>query len=204
MITADQLTDEQLVILAQNGDRHARETIMERYLNLVKSRSRSYYIVGGDREDIIQEGLIGLFKAVKDYRIDRPASFKVFAEMCMHRQIMTAIKSATRLKHNPLNSYLSLDKPIYDGDSDGTLVDTVCIPKVYEPEEVYIGNENLVSIETGINGMLSNFEKRVYQMYMNGKNYTEMAVELNKANKSIDNALQRIKKKIYSYMKTKY
>ncbi|HEU4797449.1 MAG TPA: RNA polymerase sporulation sigma factor SigH, partial [bacterium] len=149
-----------------------------------------------DREDIVQEGMIGLYKAIRDYDLDREASFRGFAELCITRQIITAIKTATRQKHIPLNSYISLNKPIYDEDSDRTLLDVISSIKVSDPEELVINQEASATMRERIRKNLSELECRVLTAYLEGKSYQEMANELNRHVKSIDNALQRVKRKL--------
>jgi len=190
------LTDEDLVQISREGDGYATEFLMDRYRNFVRSRSRTYFLIGADKEDIIQEGMIGLYKAIRDYNPDAQASFKSFAELCITRQIITAIKTATRQKHMPLNSYVSLSKPIYEDDSERILLDTVMERKKLDPEEIMIDKERFCSIEEKISKILSKLEWAVLSRYLEGKSYIEIAEQIGKSEKSIDNALQRIKKKI--------
>ena len=150
--------------------------------------------MGADREDIVQEGMIGLFKAIRDYKEDKLSSFKAFAELCITRQIITAIKTATRQKHIPLNSYVSLDKPIYDEESDRTLLDVISEAKVTDPEEMIISQEEYTDIESKISELLSDLERKVLSLYLDGRSYQEISEQLNRHVKSIDNALQRVKK----------
>jgi RNA polymerase sporulation-specific sigma factor len=156
--------------------------------------------VGADREDIVQEGMIGLFKAIRDYKGDKLSSFKAFAELCITRQIITAIKTATRQKHIPLNSYVSLDKPIYDEESDRTLLDVISESKVTDPEEMIISQEEYTDIESKISELLSDLERKVLSLYLDGRSYQEISEQLNRHVKSIDNALQRVKRKLERYM----
>lgn len=195
-----QLTDEELVQLSKNGNGYATECLLERYRNFVRARSRTYFLIGADKEDIIQEGMIGLYKAVRDYRIDAHTSFKSFADLCVTRQIITAIKTATRQKHMPLNSYVSLSKPMYDDESERILLDTVIEQKRLNPEEIMIDKERFYSIEEKISKILSKLEWTVLSKYLEGKSYTEIAAQIGKSEKSIDNALQRIKKKIEKHI----
>ncbi|MGQ0418627.1 RNA polymerase sporulation sigma factor SigH, partial [Bacillus sp. HC-Mk] len=157
-------------------------------------------LVGADREDIVQEGMIGLFKAIRDYKEDKLSSFKAFAELCITRQIITAIKTATRQKHIPLNSYVSLDKPIYDEESDRTLLDVISEAKVTDPEEMIISQEEYTDIESKISELLSDLERKVLSLYLDGRSYQEISEQLNRHVKSIDNALQRVKRKLERYM----
>lgn len=192
--------DEDLVLLANNGDIVALETIIHKYKNFVRAKARSYFLIGADREDIVQEGMIGLYKAIRDFRADKLSSFRAFAELCITRQIITAIKTATRQKHIPLNSYISLNKPIYDEESDRTLLDILSGSKVLDPEELIISREELDAMEGKIGEILSSLEWKVLTSYLQGKSYQEIAVELNRQVKSIDNALQRVKRKLEGYL----
>lgn len=195
-----QLNDEELIELVQREDRIAEETIIKRYKNFVLAKSRSYFLVGADREDIVQEGMIGLFKAIRDYKIERLASFRAFAELCITRQIITAIKAATRQKHQPLNSYVSLNKPIYDEESDRTLLDVLKCSKLTNPEELFVSRETYDLIENQITDMLSKLELDVLQEYLEGKSYQSIAETLDKHVKSVDNALQRVKRKLEVFL----
>lgn len=190
------MEDEEIVEAAKNNNHFALEYILSKYKNFVRCKSKSYYLIGGDKEDIIQEGMIGLYNAIRDYDKDRLVSFRAFAELCITRQIITAIKTATRQKHIPLNSYISLNKPIYNEESDRTLLDIVSGIKISDPEELMIGKENLNFIETKMEEILSELELDVLMSYVDGKTYQEIAVEMDRQVKSIDNALQRVKKKL--------
>ena len=189
-------TDEEIVLKARSGNDRALEYLLIKYQNFVKSKAKSYFLIGADKEDIYQEGMIGLFKAIRDFKDDKLASFKVFAELCITRQIITAVKTATRQKHIPLNTYISLNKPIYDEESDRTLLDVISGIKVSDPEELIIGKEELASIETQIGEVLSELEMEVLMSYLDGKSYQEIACDLDRHAKSIDNALQRVKRKL--------
>lgn len=189
-------TDEEICLLAQNGDGLAQEFLMNRYKNFVRSKARSYFLIGADHEDIVQEGMIGLFKSIRDFRPDKLASFRAFAELCITRQIITAIKTATRQKHIPLNSYVSLNKPIFDEESDRTLLDIISEGRVTNPEDLLIGQEELSSVEKRIGEMLSALERDVLNAYLDGRSYQEIAMDLGRHVKSIDNALQRVKRKM--------
>ena len=197
------MADEQVAKLAQGADDRALEYLLNKYKNFVRTKARSYFLIGADHEDIVQEGMIGLYKAVRDYRPDRQTSFHGFAELCVTRQIITAIKTATRQKHIPLNSYISLNKPIYEEDSDRTLLDVMTEEGMSNPEEMIIDREDLSLIEGKIGQMLSDLEKDVLVRYMEGKSYVEIAGEMNRHVKSIDNALQRIKRKLLKYLEEK-
>lgn len=192
----DERQDEEVVKLAKDGDEFATEYLISKYKNFVRVKAKSYFLVGADREDIIQEGMIGLYKSIRDFRADKLSSFRAFAELCITRQIITAIKTATRQKHIPLNSYVSLNKPIYDEDSDRTMLDVLSSNKVTDPEEVFISTELSSDLREKIKQNLSDLESQVLQSYLEGKSYQEMAKELNRHVKSIDNALQRVKRKI--------
>ena len=190
------LTDEQVVERASAGDEEALEYLLNKYKNFVRSKARSYFLIGADHEDIVQEGMIGLFKAIRDFREDKLSSFRAFAELCITRQIITAIKTATRQKHIPLNSYVSLNQPIYDEESDRTLLDVLAEGRVVSPEELLISREDYSSIESRIGQVLSDLEQQVLRAYLDGKSYQEIAKDLNRHVKSIDNALQRVKRKL--------
>lgn len=190
------MTDEEIAVLAQQGDNLASEFLLNKYKNFVRSKARSYFLVGADHEDIVQEGMIGLFKAFRDFKPDKLSSFRAFAELCITRQIITAIKTATRQKHIPLNSYVSLNKPIYDEESDRTLLDVITEGRATNPEELLIGQEDLSSIEGRIGEALSDLEWEVLTSYLDGKSYQEIAEDLGRHVKSIDNALQRVKRKL--------
>ncbi|HZK58000.1 MAG TPA: RNA polymerase sporulation sigma factor SigH [Clostridia bacterium] len=194
------VTDEGMVEVAKDGDIDALEYLIRKYKNFVRAKARSYFLIGADREDIIQEGMIGLYKAIRDYKPDKLASFRVFAELCITRQIITAIKTATRQKHIPLNSYISLNKPIYDEESDRTLLDVISGHKITDPEELVISREELIHIEETIGEILSSLEWNVLTLYLQGRSYQEIAYDLDRHVKSIDNALQRVKRKLEKYL----
>lgn len=196
LATYQQETDEAVVNLAKNGDEIATEYLINKYKNFVRVKAKSYFLVGADREDIIQEGMIGLYKAIRDFKADKLSTFRAFAELCITRQIITAIKTATRQKHIPLNSYISLNKPIYDEDSDRTMLDILSGTKVTDPEEVFINHELSDDLREKIKKNLSELEEQVLHSYLDGKSYQEMARDLKRHVKSIDNALQRVKRKI--------
>lgn len=192
----DEYDEESVVALAKAGDAKAQEFLIKKYKNFVRGKARSYFLIGADREDIIQEGMIGLFKAIRDYRPDRIASFKAFAEICITRQMITAIKTATRQKHIPLNSYVSLNKPMFDEDSERTLLDVVSGRTMSNPEELVISREEFDTMEAKIGEVLSDLELQVLTYYLDGKSYQEIAENLDRHVKSIDNALQRVKRKL--------
>ncbi len=195
------LTDEEIVLDAKDNDNEdALVYLINKYRNFVRAKARSYFLIGAEREDIIQEGMIGLYKAIRDFRNDKLSSFRAFAELCVTRQIITAIKTATRQKHIPLNSYVSLNKPIYDEDSDRTLLDVLSGSKISDPEELVISREEFIDIEEKMGEILSDLEWKVLMSYLDGKSYQEIAVELTRHVKSIDNALQRVKRKLERYL----
>lgn len=195
------LTDEEVLgRIKDDQDDEAMCYLISKYRNFVRAKARSYFLIGADREDIVQEGMIGLYKAIRDFRNDKQASFRAFAELCVTRQIITAIKTATRQKHIPLNSYVSLNKPIYDEESDRTLFDVLSGVKVTDPEELVISHEEFADIEAKMEDILSELEWKVLMSYLDGKSYQEISQELGRHVKSIDNALQRVKCKLDKYM----
>ena len=199
--TFDQLTDEDIILeIKTNCDNQALDYLINKYRPFVRAKTRTYFLVGADSEDIVQEGMIGLYKAIRDFRNDKLSSFRAFAELCVTRQIITAIKTATRQKHIPLNSYISINKPIYDEESDRTLLDVLPGGQVSDPEELVISQEEYIDIEAKMEEILSDLEWKVLMSYLDGKSYQEIAVDLNRHVKSIDNALQRVKRKLEKYM----
>ncbi|NTV90050.1 MAG: RNA polymerase sporulation sigma factor SigH [Clostridiales bacterium] len=194
------MSDEDIIIDAKAGDVKALEYLINKYKSFVRAKARTYFLIGADREDIIQEGLIGLYKAIRDFRCDKLSSFRAFAELCITRQIITAIKTATRQKHIPLNSYVSLNKPIYDEESDRTLLDVISEESISDPEEMMINREEFNGIEEKMSEILSSLEWEVLSLYLQGKSYQEVAEELDRHVKSIDNALQRVKRKLEKYL----
>ena len=195
-----ELTDEQIVQLCHDGDSMAEEYLLNKYKNFVRSKARSYFLIGADHEDIVQEGMIGLYKAIRDFKQEKLSSFRAFAELCITRQIITAIKTATRQKHIPLNSYVSLNKPLYDEESDRTLLDILMEGSTGNPEDMIINQENLGNIHQKINEVLSGLEQEVLAAYLDGKSSQEIAEALGRHVKSIDNALQRVKRKLEKYL----
>ncbi len=196
-------SDEELVESVRGGDSEALEYLINKYRNFVRAKARSYFLIGADREDIVQEGMIGLYKSIRDFRGDKLTSFKAFAELCITRQIITAIKTATRQKHIPLNSYVSLDKPIYDEDSDRTLLDVIGGSRVQDPEELMINKEEFSGLEDKMGEVLSDLERKVLMLYLDGRSYQEISVDLDRHVKSIDNALQRVKRKLERYLEVR-
>lgn len=196
----ERLEDEEVVELVHSGESDALDYLINKYKNFVRAKARSYFLIGADREDIVQEGMIGLYKAIRDFKEDKLTSFKAFAELCITRQIITAIKTATRQKHIPLNSYVSLDKPIYDEESDRTLMDVISGSKILDPEELFINQEKFDDIEVKMAELLSDLERKVLALYLDGRSYQEISEDLNRHVKSIDNALQRVKRKLERYL----
>jgi len=196
----ESMADEDIIDLSRNGDKYAIDYIIDKYKNLVRSRARTYFLIGADKEDIVQEGMIGLYKAARDFKKDKHSSFKAFAELCVTRQIITAIKSATRQKHIPLNSYISLNKPFFGEENEQTLLNTIGHKKNTNPEEIVISKEHFSSIEEKMFKILSKFERKVLSLYLDGNGYTEIAKQMGKSEKSIDNALQRIKRKVTKFI----
>lgn len=190
-------TDDELVKRARAGDVSALEYLLARYKNFARVKARNYFLVGADKEDIVQEGMIGLYKAIRDFQSDRQASFRAFAELCIQRQIITAIKTATRLKHVPLNGYVSLQKPIQDdGGEERVLVDVIGQDPRADPAELVVSREEIDAMQTSFREILSDLEAHVLHLYLEGKSYQDIAESLKRQVKSIDNALQRIKRKI--------
>lgn len=194
------LEDEEIVLLGRRGDKNATEFLINKYKSLVKAKARAYFLIGADREDVVQEGMIGLYKATRDYQHDKSMAFKTFAELCIKRQMITAVKNATRQKHIPLNTYISLNRKVYDEDSDKTYLDMISNEIILDPEQLLIKKEEVSGIENKMGEILSSFEWEVLSLYLNGKSYTEIAKTLNKPVKSIDNALQRVKKKVEKHV----
>lgn len=195
--------DEELVRMAQEGDDSVQDYLLDKYKSLVRAKSRAYFLIGADSEDIIQEGMIGLYKAVRDFKSEKNASFRSFAELCVNRQMITAIKAATRQKHQPLNSYISLNKPVYEEETEQTYMDILQEGAFLNPETLLIGQENRNVLEDHMLKNLSSFETRVLALYLQGRSYFEIARSLKKPEKSIDNALQRIKKKLERFLEEK-
>ena len=196
----DEFSDEELVEQVHLGNTNALDYLITKYRLFVKVKARSYFLIGADKEDIIQEGMIGLYKAIRDFKGDKLASFRAFAELCITRQIITAIKTATRQKHIPLNSYVSLDKPMYDEDSERTLMDVITSPLSDNPEHLMINREEYSRLEGQMSEVLSELEQQVLVLYLEGRSYNEISSLLNRSTKSIDNALQRIKRKLERHL----
>lgn len=197
-----EMTDEELVSLVHEGNTEALDFLINKFRHFVRMKARSYFLIGADKEDIIQEGMIGLYKAIRDFRSDKLSSFRAFAELCIIRQIITAIKTATRQKHIPLNSYVSLDKPIYDEESDRTLMDVLTDNGVDDPQQLMINNEEFMYMEEKMGEVLSELEREVLALYLDGQTYQEISEKLDRHVKSIDNALQRVKRKLERHLQT--
>ena len=197
-----EVSDEDLAQQARQGSEQAIETLLNRYRHYARAKARTYFLAGADKEDIVQEGMIGLFKAIRDFRADRNSAFRAFAELCITRQIITAIKTATRQKHIPLNSYVSLNKQTgSDGDEEGrSLGDVLISLDSVDPAELVVSAEEIAAIRESMGKVLSELETEVLQLYMDGKSYQEIAGYLGRHVKSIDNALQRIKRKLEQHL----
>jgi len=195
-LTFQSMLDEEVVRYARNGSQRATEHLLSKYRNIVEGKARSYFLVGADHDDIIQEGMIGLFKAIRDFRNDKLLPFRAFAELCISRQIFTAIKAATRQKHIPLNSYISLHANLFESDSDRTLLDTLAESDTSDPEDVVVTQQFSDDLRQRIKRDLSDLESAVLRSHLEGKSYQEIAAQLQRRVKSVDNALQRAKRKI--------
>ena len=195
------LSDEDLLSLHRAGDARAEEALYARYKQIVRSKARTYFLIGADREDIIQEGMIGLYKAVVDYQFDRNTSFRGFAELCITRQIISAIKAATRKKHIPLNTYISFNRPAYESETERPLIDVLSSTRISDPEEVLIGRESYAAVADSIEHSLSRLERDTLGLYLYGYSYQQIADHLPVTSKSVDNAIQRVKKKLEARLK---
>ncbi len=202
MTSYETFSDEELLRRHREGDARAEEALYARYKQVVRSKARTYFLVGADREDIIQEGMIGLYKAVMDYQFDRQASFRAFAELCVTRQIITAIKGATRKKHIPLNTYISFNRSVREGDGERPLIDVLTSTRITDPEEVLIGRENYAAVADSIENSLSKLERDTLALYLKGYSYQQIAEALDISAKSVDNAIQRVKKKLEARLKS--
>jgi len=196
------LVDEEVLSHVQEGNQTAVEYLIKKYERVVRKKANTYFLIGSDHDDVVQEGLIGLYKAICDYDENKRSSFRSFAELCITRQIITSIKAATRQKHTPLNSYISLNKPIYDDESDRTLLDTIAESRVSDPQELLISQEKLGYMKLKLAELLSDFEQKVLNLYLDGYTYQEISDELKRHVKSIDNALQRVKRKFEQLIET--
>jgi RNA polymerase sporulation-specific sigma factor len=196
-----ELDDHYLVALAKEGRSDAYDAIVRRYRGFVRLKASSYFLLGGDADDLIQEGLVGLYKAIRDYRSDRESSFRNFAELCITRQIITAVKTATRNKHTPLNQYVSFSQsPAAAGDSDTTLDEVLPGPTVCDPANQVIASEELQSLVSCLSSVLSELESRVLSLYLDGYSYEVVAERLECDTKTVDNALQRVKRKVGTHL----
>jgi len=198
------LTDREVLTLAQADNDDAVEFLLAKYKNYVKIKASLYFLVGADKDDLIQEGMIGLYKAIRDFRHNRGASFHGFADLCITRQIITAIKTATRQKHIPLNSYVSLNKPMYyEEGNDCTLTEALCNTEVADPADLVIVSEEIQAVRSSSIEILSDLEFQVLSLYQDGKSYKEIAEALKRHIKSVDNALQRVKRKVERALRPK-
>ncbi len=197
-------TDEDLVVRSWSGDDEALETLLQRYRNFVRMKARSYFLVGADREDVVQEGMIGLYKAIRDYDVDREASFRGFAELCITRQIITAVKTATRNKHTPLNGYVSFSStPAGTSDNEPSLDEMLPGPTVNDPVNQVISSEELRSLVACLSTVLSELESHVLGLYLDGHSYTGIGEQLGCDCKTVDNALQRVKRKVGAHLRSR-
>jgi RNA polymerase sporulation-specific sigma factor len=199
---ADGRTDEDLVLAARGGDDASLCELLTKYRAFARVKARSYFLVGADREDIVQEGMIGLFKAIRDFNPAMETSFRAFAELCVTRQIITAIKTATRHKHGPLNNYVSFERPLAgEDDGDRTLADVLPSSTISDPADLVISAERIRALQAHFDEVLSDLETEVLRLYVDGKSYQEIAERLQRHVKSIDNALQRIKRKLEGHLR---
>jgi len=200
-----ELEDLQLVVKARNGSQEALDALMRRYTGFVRLKASSYFLAGGESDDLIQEGMIGLYKAVRDFRADKETSFRSFAELCVTRQIITAIKTATRYKHAPLNTYVSFSHTPAGQESEGecTLGDALPGPSVNDPSVCVVSTEELQSLVCTLGTGLSGLEADALRLYLEGMSYEQMAEELECDTKTIDNALQRVKRKIVAHQQSR-
>lgn len=199
MSQSERGAEEELVRLAQQGDADAEEFLIRKYKEVIKTKARLYFMVGADRDDVVQEGMIGIFKAIRSYDPERKTSFHTFAELCVNRQILTAIKRASRMKHSPLNTSISLNKPLTEGESD-TLAETLSSDSTSDPEAVFLIKEIVDYINGNGSKLFSELELKVWYAYLQGKSYLQIAEEMAKSPKTIDNAIQRTKRKIVAYL----
>ena len=204
----DQLSDDEIISMIHSGDSYAMDFMLTKYKSLVKNKAKALFLIGGDKEDLIQEGMIGLYKAIRDYDTDKDSTFYSFADLCISRQIYTAIKASNRKKNIPLNTYVSLYAPAYsenaDQDEKETLADVMSQNKISNPEELVIDKESTSMLEYELVRHLSQFEKTVLDLYLHDYSYLQIADKLKKEPKSIDNALQRIRLKLNTVVKDLY
>jgi RNA polymerase sporulation-specific sigma factor len=202
--SVDGRSDDDLVQASRNGDDEALSVLLTKYRAFARVKARSYFLVGADREDIVQEGMIGLYKAIRDFNPDMQSSFRAFAELCVTRQIITAIKTATRHKHGPLNNYVSFNRPVgSDDDGERVLGDVIPTVAITDPADLVISAERIRALQTHFDQVLSDLETEVLRLYVEGKSYQEIAERLQRHVKSIDNALQRIKKKLEGHLRAR-
>ncbi|MEI3607903.1 RNA polymerase sporulation sigma factor SigH [Pseudogracilibacillus sp. SE30717A] len=197
------LVDEEVLSHVQQGNETAVEYLIKKYERIVRKKANTYFLIGSDRDDVVQEGLIGLYKAICDYDKDKRSSFRSFAELCITRQIITSIKSATRLKHTPLNSYVSIYKPVNDENSERRLLDTIYCVDSIDPQELLVIREKFRYVQAQLMKALTRLEWDVLYLYLQGCTYEEIAEQLDRQEKSIDNALQRVKKKVEQLIQEK-
>jgi RNA polymerase sporulation-specific sigma factor len=202
-IELEQLEDVDLLIALRNGDDLALRELIDRYRGFARSKSRTYFLAGGDREDVVQEAMIGLYKAIRDYDTGQDSPFRAFADMCISRQILTAIKTANRNKHRPLNSSISLDTPLHRGTGPDSIGDVLILDHVADPADVVISHEEVKHLSTAMRATLTQLEADVLSLYMEGRSDDEIAGALGNHVKSIDNALQRIKRKLQRYIESR-
>ncbi|HML37618.1 MAG TPA: RNA polymerase sporulation sigma factor SigH [Bacillota bacterium] len=200
MSNYEEMADEALAILAQDGDETAEEFLIRKYKDVVRSKAHLYFMVGADSEDIVQEGMIGIFKAIRGYDQAKQASFHTFAEICINRQIITAVKRATRLKHSPLNTSVSLSRPLSDSEPDTTLEETLSSDSNYDPEALFLLKEDMDYIGGNGADIFSDLELNVWNEYLKGKSYLQIAESTGRSPKAIDNAIQRMKRKLELYL----
>lgn len=192
--------DKKYLLKIKNGDEKALNKIMDKYKNFVYAKAKTFFLVGAEQEDIVQEGMIGLFKAIKGYDAEKDVTFRSFADLCIRRQIITAIKASTRQKHIPLNSYLSLNKSAFDEDTDREVIEQLDIDMVPDPLETITKKETYKNIELKMSEILSDFEQQVFNEYLNGETYVKIAYKLHTHAKAVDNAIQRIKRKVEKHI----
>ena len=196
----NELPDEELVCMVRNGDTGAEEFLYAKYKQVVRAKARSYFLIGADREDLIQEGMIGLYKAVCEFDPERNVNFSAFANICVTRQIITAIKTASRKKHTPLNSYVSFSQPISEDGEEQTLLNLLENTRIGDPEQELISRESCEQIKRDLERFLTPLEKRTLGLYLQGLSYQQISQKLNRSSKCVDNAIQRIKKKMAPYL----
>lgn len=195
-ILYDNLSDEELIKMVHLNDSEAENALLSRYKKIVRRRASSYYMAGADREDIIQEGMIGVFKAIRSFDLSRGISFRTFANLCMQRQMISAIKGASRMKHLPLNNSLSLNRPVSNDEADETLGEIIVDERNADPQSLIVMQESLKYVQENLHGILTDMEHCIWIMYMQGKTYKEIAEKLHKTHKAVDNAIRRSKKKL--------